>query len=57
MKPTAHYKMSKETKRLLARFTNPHEAGEFKRFAIQCELAQQHAKHTSSTRVDKNSKD
>ena len=57
MKPGAHYKMSKDTKRLLARFTDPHKAGEFKRFAIQCELAAQHAKHASSVRVDKNSKD
>jgi hypothetical protein len=54
MKPTSHYKMNKETKRLLARFIDPHARGDFKRFAIQCELDAQKAKFA---KVDKSLKD
>ena len=56
MKPTAAYKMSTQTKRILATMTDKHKAGEFKRFAIQCELAGAQAKYLS-TRLDKQNKE
>ena len=56
MKPTATYKMSRQTKRILATMTDKHKAGAFKKFAIECELAGEHAKHMS-IRLDKQSKE
>ena len=52
MKTTSGYKMHRETKRLLANYTDPHRRGEFKRFAIECEMAQQKAKF-APIKVDK----
>lgn len=56
MKTNSHFKLSKSSKRILATIVDPHKAGEFKRFAIQCELAAQSAKFTPA-KVDKNLKD
>ena len=39
MKPTSTYRMTKQTKRFLASFIDRHKRGEFKRMAIQGELA------------------
>ena len=54
MKTTSTFKLSKSTKRYLATFVDPHKRGEFKRFAIQCELAEQRAKFA---KVDKSAKE
>lgn len=45
MKPSEHYKMSKQIKRLLATYTDSHKAGVFKRWAIDCELSFANNKH------------
>jgi hypothetical protein len=39
LKPTANFRMSKQNKRFLATIVDPHKRGEFKRSAIQSELA------------------
>lgn len=39
MKPTSSYKMSKQGKRTLATYIDPHKRGEVKRSIIQAELA------------------
>ena len=39
--PTKNYKMSKQTKRSLAQYIDPHERGVQKRMMIQAELASQ----------------
>ena len=52
MKTNSGYKMSRQTKRLLSKFTDAHQRGEFKRFAIECEMSEQKAKHAPS-KVDK----
>lgn len=39
MKPSATFKLSKQSKRLMCSFTNAHERGAFKRAMIQAELA------------------
>ena len=39
LKPTKNYKMTKQTKRSLARYIDPHERGVQKRLMIQAELA------------------
>jgi hypothetical protein len=39
IKPGPNYKMSAQTKRFLATIIDPHKRGEFKRSAIQAELA------------------
>ena len=56
MKTNNTFKLSKSSKRILATFTDPHKRGAFKRFAIECEYAQQVAKF-SSPRVDKQAKE
>lgn len=38
LKPTSTYKMSKQTKVLLANIVDPHKRGEIKRSAIQADL-------------------
>ena len=38
IKPTSSYKMSKQVKTLLSRYTDPHFRGEMKRGWIQAEL-------------------
>ena len=54
MKPTSTYRMTKQTKRFLASFIDRHKRGEFKRMAIQGELAFIAAKFA---KVDKSLKD
>ena len=54
MKTASTFKLSKSTKRYLATFADPHKRSEFKRFAIQCELAEQRAKFA---KVDKSAKE
>jgi len=39
LKPTASYRMTKQSKRLLATIVDPIKRGEFKQSAIQAELA------------------
>ena len=39
LKPTASYRMSKQAKRTLARYVDPHKRGEIKRSSIQAELS------------------
>lgn len=54
MKTNNTFKLSKSSKRILATFIDPHQRGAFKRFAIECELAEQRAKFA---KVDKSSKE
>jgi len=39
LKPSANFRMSKQSKRFLATIVDPHKRSEFKRSAIQSELA------------------
>ena len=41
IKPTSSYKMSGQTKRMIALIIDPHQRGEQKRLMIQAELASQ----------------
>ena len=41
MKPTANFKMSKQSKRYLATIVNPQRRAEIKRGTVQAELASQ----------------
>jgi hypothetical protein len=54
MKTNGTFKLSKSSKRILATFVDPHKRGDFKRFAIQCEYAEQRAKFA---KVDKSNKE
>ena len=54
MKTNNTFKLSKSSKRILATFIDPYQRGAFKRFAIECELAEQRAKFA---KVDKSSKE
>ena len=57
MKTGPHFKLSKSSKRILATIPDRHKAGEFKRWAIECEAAEERAKHMSVKSVDKSAKD
>ena len=57
MKTGPHFKLSKSSKRILATIPDRHKAGEFKRWAIECEVAEERAKHMSVKSVDKSAKD
>lgn len=46
MKPSATFKISKQTKRFMATFVDAHARGHFKRMMIDAQLAAQ-AKHSS----------
>jgi hypothetical protein len=39
LKPTANFKLSKQTKRFMATFIDPQQRGQYKRDMIQAELA------------------
>ena len=52
MKPTSSYKMSKQGKRTLATYVDPHERGEVKRSIIQAELASKVAYKPSKGKKD-----
>lgn len=54
MKTSSTFKLSKSSKRILATYVDPHKRGMFKRFAIECEAAEQRAKFA---KVDKQSKE
>jgi len=54
MKPTSTFKLSKQSKRLMATIVDRHARGAFKRGAIQAELAAEAARHA---KVDKSHKD
>jgi hypothetical protein len=58
MKTSSTFKLSKSSKRILAsnRYADSVKAAEFKRFAIECEVAEERAR-MSSPRVDKQSKE
>lgn len=54
MKTNGTFKLSKSSKRILATFADPHKRGAFKKFAIECEYAEQRAKFA---KVDKQNKE
>ncbi len=54
MKPSSTFKLSKSSKRILATYTDPVKRGFFKRFAIECEIAEQRAKYA---KLDKQAKE
>lgn len=56
MKPSSTFKLSKETKRVLATITDPHKAGHYKRLAIQAQLQAEHAAY-APLKVDKQTKE
>jgi len=49
-KPTASYKMSSESKRLLSKIQDPHERGETKRLIIQADMHYQSRSRVRSGR-------
>jgi len=54
MKPTSTFKISKQTKRFMATFVDPQARGQYKRMAIEAQLAAEQAKFA---KVDKSLKD
>lgn len=56
MKTSSTFKLSKSSKRVLAqnKYADPIKAAEFKRFAIECEVAQERARFA---KVDRQSKE
>ena len=54
MKTNNTFKLSKESKRVLATFIDPYKRGAFKKFIIECEYAEQRSKFA---KVDKQVKE
>lgn len=53
MKLNSTFKLSKSTKRILATYADSNKRGAFKKFAIECEYAEQRAKFAKVDKANK----